>query len=446
MPEQLGFFIRHSLNDLRVNGQRTIYALFCIMAGVGAIVSLQTLSTMINNTLTGSLQESNRGDIQVFPQSGFFVEEAVIDEGIEAGILEQPGEGAVVFSEQGIARLTAWFDENYPGSEITYRGSQSVEGFDTLSLAVPERNTSKLPVFAYIVDVEAYPLYGTVETVDDEPLNSVIQTPTDIVVSRSLADDLNAEVGDTVRISGSTTDFTLAGIVPDDAEAGFENIFANLLGYYYLDFGAVELFDNLTPGQGLLLYVRLDNPELVDEAAENLVEEYSFLDTRTTTELEEANSQFSNSVDDLVVVMGLVSLLIGGIGIVNTMLVIVSRRTTEVAVLKTLGLEPQQVTMLFLVEAIIMGVLGSLLGVLLGWGLAFATKGVAEGFLGQSLDFTISVDAAVRGFIVGVVMTAIFGFLPTLAAGQIRPANVLRPSEAVIPRAGRLRSFAAVIV
>ena len=68
--------------------------------------------------------------------------------------------------------------------------------------------------------------------------------------------------------------------------------------------------------------------------------------------------------------MGLSSLLIGGIGIVNTMLVVVSRRTVEIAVLKTLGLKAYRVTQLFLVEALLMGLVGLAAGSCLGVALA----------------------------------------------------------------------------
>ncbi len=59
MFEQFNFYFRHSINDLRVNGQRTFFALLCIAAGVAAIVSLQTVAVMIGDSLTGNLQESN---------------------------------------------------------------------------------------------------------------------------------------------------------------------------------------------------------------------------------------------------------------------------------------------------------------------------------------------------------------------------------------------------
>src|SRR5437764_8981064 len=69
MIENLSFYFRHSLNDLRVNGQRTFFALLCIAAGVAAVVSLQTIAVMMGDTLTGNLQKTNRGDIQLSLQS-----------------------------------------------------------------------------------------------------------------------------------------------------------------------------------------------------------------------------------------------------------------------------------------------------------------------------------------------------------------------------------------
>jgi putative ABC transport system permease protein len=139
-------------------------------------------------------------------------------------------------------------------------------------------------------------------------------------------------------------------------------------------------------------------------------------------------------------------MLIGSIGIVNTMQVIVRRRTVEVAVLKTLGLQANQITTLFLIEAVVMGVIGSLFGIVLGWGATFLIRGVAERLLATELPFVLTAQPALTGLLVGIVVTAVFGFLPTLTAGQVRPGVVLRPSDAVIPRAGRLRTLFALVV
>src|SRR5512140_711056 len=85
--DQLTFYVRHSLNDLRVNGQRTFFALLCIAAGVAAIVSLQTLAAMIGTTLTGNLQENNRGDIQFQATPAVRSSQEIVQQCVDAGVL-----------------------------------------------------------------------------------------------------------------------------------------------------------------------------------------------------------------------------------------------------------------------------------------------------------------------------------------------------------------------
>ncbi len=442
MIEKLKFYTRHSLNDLRVNKQRTLFALLCIAAGVAAIVSLQTLGVMIEDTLTGSLQESNRGDIRLIVSSS---ESARVQRARDDGLIAPAGGfGGNLFTPQGIQAIGEWLSEDYPGSTITYR--QALTSITAgMVVSNPRNDTEQTFVTPYIVEVAAYPLYGERRTEDGRLLREVMQAPTDIVISRNLADTLDAQIGDTLLLSGAKDEFILRGIVPTSEEAGYENFSGNLIGYYYLDVSAVPLFNGAMAAGADQIYVRLGDPAQVEEATRAIRQRFDFVETINTVDLQEQNSEVADAINQLVVIMGLVSLLIGGIGIVNTMLVIVSRRTTEVAVLKTIGLEAEQVTALFLTEAVLMGIFGSVVGIVLGWVAAYTIKGVAEGFLAQSLSFRITPTPALTGFVVGVIVTTIFGFLPTLAAGQVRPNLVLRPSDTVIPRAGRARSFAALL-
>lgn len=443
MIERLRFYLRHSLNDLRVNKQRTLFALLCIAAGVAAIVSLQTLGVMIEDTLTGSLQESNRGDIRLTVSGG--ESSARVQRGRDEGVIAPGGLfSGNIFTLQGLQVIGDWFAEHYPGTTITYRQAITSPSAGMV-VSHPRNDTEQTFVTPFIVEVALYPLYGERKTEDGRLLREVIQAPTDIVISRNLADTLDAQVGDTLLLSGANAEFTLRGIVPTAEEAGFENFSGNLIGYYYLDVSAVSLFDgSIAPGADAI-FVRLGDPSRVEEATRAVLQRFDYLEATNTVDLEEMNQDVSDAINQLVVIMGLVSLLIGGIGIVNTMLVIVSRRTTEVAVLKTIGLEAGQVTALFMTEAVLMGLFGSLGGIALGWLAAYAIKGVAEGFLAQTLTFRITPAPPITGLVVGVIVTTIFGFLPTLAAGQVRPNLVLRPSETVVPRAGRARSFAALL-
>ena len=453
MLEKLAFYTRHSLNDLRVNGQRTIFALLCIAAGVAAIVSLQTLGVMIEDALTGSLQESNRGDLRIVAYSYDPDDEDaedsedydnLVERGIDEGVVVEGRFTENYVSALGMEQIDTLLNTEFPGqAELTYL--QALDSFsDGVSISIPERDTEKTPVMTFLIEADVYPFYGTRTDEAGHALGDLLQGPTDIVISRNLADELGAEVGDVVKLTGARENFTLRGIAPTDSESGFDNILGALFGYYFLDMSAMDQFGDLEPGASTI-YVRLDDPALVEEVDTLLEKHYPYLDIVSTEDLREINSTVSEMINQLVIIMGLISLLIGGIGIVNTMLVIVSRRTTEVAVLKTIGLEAPQVTMLFLVEAVLMGIFGSLLGILFGWLAAYATKGVAGGFLAESLTFRFTLQPPVVGFVVGVIVTTIFGFMPTLAAGQVRPNLVLRPSDTVMPRAGRARSFVTLI-
>jgi predicted lysophospholipase L1 biosynthesis ABC-type transport system permease subunit len=456
MRERLGFYIRHSLNDLRVNGRRTLFALLCIAVGVAAIVSLQTLGLMIKDTLTTSLQESNGGDLQINAKAERDTPAEIVQLGKEQGIIESNGGSGIgpnesnpdYFSPLGLEQIQNWFETNYPGATLTHRQIYAGGNHGPTSVASisnPRTGDEQAFIAPYVVDAQVYPLYGEKTSEDDQTLHELLREPTDIVISRNLADTLDAQVGDTLRLSNVEQGFTLRGIVPTDAESGLENLSGSLFGYYYVDLGALDLFVGAQPGADRI-FVRLPEPAQVEEINIALREQFPYLNTTTTGDLNAQNSELADILGELVSVMGLVSLLIGGIGIVNTMRVIVGRRTTEVAVLKTVGLEGEQVTALFMVEAALMGLFGGLAGIVLGWLAAFALKGMAGAFLAQTLTFRITLAPALTGLVVGVLVTTVFGFLPTLAAGQVRPNLVLRPNDAVAPQAGRSRSLVALLV
>ncbi|MBN1965316.1 MAG: ABC transporter permease [Anaerolineae bacterium] len=463
MLEKLQFYIRHSLNDLRVNGQRTLFALLCIAAGVAAIVSLQTLAVMIENSLTGNLQENNRGDIQFQPGSDFLSmgSEDAMQQGVEAGLLVADtrsffGQEISQYrlGEAGLAALQTWINDDYPGQiAFTYRQPLTDllgvflgggRGTTLVSAASGEQVAQLSPV---VVDTSVYPFYSQIVTLDGSTLDAVMQVPADVVVSEDVAEQLDLAVGDTVQLNGSDADFTVRGIVTTEAEVKdpTSDAFAALFGFYYLDLSAVELFDGVTVSAELV-YLELDPALDVLEVEASLNETFPFVLTTTTEDLRQNYADLASNINQLVSVMGLVSLLIGSIGIINTMQVIVRRRTVEIAVLKTIGLQADQVTILFMVEALLMGIVGSLAGIVLGWAATFFIRGAAEALFATSLGFVLAPLPALNGFLVGTLVTAIFGFLPTLSAGQVRPSIVLRPTDMVIPRAGLLRSLAALIV
>ncbi len=445
--ERLRFYIAHSWNDLKVGGRRTLFALFCIAAGVAAVVSLQTLGTMIEASLTGNLQELNRGDIRILPPGlGPARTAARSDVEFDERYLEAIPGNAALFTMEGIQAIEQAVHRYDPRAEVSYRYQSPQNPLIGTFIETENGSETILPLF---IEID-FSIYGEVEMLDGLLVGEVIRNPTDIVISDNAAADHGLAIGDQIKLNGSDTLFTIRGIVSREVEMVTENGAAVMLvGFYYMDVSAVNFFDDVAPSERYAaeIYIKLsqDDPELVTRVDERLTDQFSFISAITTADLREQNSQITDAINDLVLLMGLISLLIGGIGIINTMLVIVMRRTTEIAVLKTIGLKARQVTMLFLVEAIVLGIVGSLIGCVLG--VAFAA--ILENFevwFGTRLEWVFSAEAVVRGFVLGVIVTAVFGFLPTLIAGQVRPGNVLRPSTTQLPQIGVLQTLAAMLV
>ncbi len=466
MFANLRFYWSHSWNDLLVNRRRSAFALLSIGAGVAAIVSLQLLAGMIGDSLVGSLQERNRGDIQVtlkdylsfrmtqVTQDSFLDEyEAAEETGHFTTIEPIPGVGLNYISESGLRALLTWAEEEFPGQlEFSYGYALSDEfsiflnsGAGVAMTAIGS-GTYAANLTPTLVDASNFPLYGSVKTLDGREVSDLLLAPTDIVIDRQVAEALNLQVGESVRLSGSSADFIVRGIVPTEAEVqGLDDILTAVSGFYYLDNAALELFDDALPILNAI-HIRLADPQTLDLVSDALLANFLAFSTTTTADIARQNQSAAGLLNDLVTVMGMISLLIGCIAVINTMQVVVQRRMQEIAVLKTLGLQGSQVNWLLFTEAVLMGMLGSAFGLFLGILFTVAIQQVAEGIVAQSLTLRIRFAPLLNGFVVGTLVSAVFGLLPTLNSALIRPAAILRPNEMVLPRAGVLRMLLVLLL
>jgi ABC-type antimicrobial peptide transport system permease subunit len=115
-----------------------------------------------------------------------------------------------------------------------------------------------------------------------------------------------------------------------------------------------------------------------------------------------------------------VSLLVGGIGIMNIMLVSVTERTREIGIRLAIGAQESQVLMQFLVEAVVLSLFGGTVGVLLGLALAGAASA------GMSIPFVLDPSIVVIAFAFSALIGIVFGYFPARRAAQLNPIDALR--------------------
>ena len=119
-----------------------------------------------------------------------------------------------------------------------------------------------------------------------------------------------------------------------------------------------------------------------------------------------------------------ISLLVGGIGIMNIMLVSVTERTREIGIRKAVGAKRRDILMQFLTEATVLSVLGGVIGILLGWGIALAMGSFQFG--ATQVKPTVDVSAVALAVIFSIAVGLFFGIYPAARAGSLRPIEALR--------------------
>ena len=120
-----------------------------------------------------------------------------------------------------------------------------------------------------------------------------------------------------------------------------------------------------------------------------------------------------------------ISLLVGGIGIMNIMLVSVIERTKEIGLRKAVGARNRDIMLQFLVESLIIGLGGGLLGILMGWGISSLISGVAASG-STPLDAQITPSSVLLAVLFSIAVGLVFGLYPANRAAKLEPVEALR--------------------
>ena len=120
-----------------------------------------------------------------------------------------------------------------------------------------------------------------------------------------------------------------------------------------------------------------------------------------------------------------ISLVVGGIGIMNIMLVSVTERTREIGIRKALGAKERYIMQQFVIEAASTSALGGVTGILLGDLLSVAASVVATRLMGENLSVSPTLAAVAAAFGISVGIGILFGYLPAKKAAVLNPIDAL---------------------
>ncbi|MGG1552909.1 ABC transporter permease [Paenibacillus ferrarius] len=140
-----------------------------------------------------------------------------------------------------------------------------------------------------------------------------------------------------------------------------------------------------------------------------------------SAELISARQTASSTLTNQLVAVAAISLLVGGIGIMNIMLVTVSERTREIGIRKSIGAKRRNILLQFLVEATLISGMGGLIGLLAGVGLSLAWP-----YINPSQETSLSLNVGLYAFLFSALVGVIFGLYPANKASKLKPIDALR--------------------
>ncbi|MCW5874260.1 MAG: ABC transporter permease [Anaerolineales bacterium] len=250
-------------------------------------------------------------------------------------------------------------------------------------------------------------------------------------VAKELFGRTDGVVGETVRIDGQP--FRVIGLLVSKGGSGFTNEDNRVI--VPLTTAQSRLLRRSTPNRVDMIIVQAASSEAVPQASEEIA---AILRGRHRTGIGADDFTVFNQQDFLdtaAAVTGVltiflggvaaISLLVGGIGIMNIMLVSVIERTREIGLRKALGARKRDIMIQFLAESSMLSLLGGILGIVLGWLISVAVGAVAAA---SNADITpvIGVDSVLLATLFSMAVGLFFGLYPANRAASLEPVEALR--------------------
>ena len=231
-------------------------------------------------------------------------------------------------------------------------------------------------------------------------------------------------VGQTLKINGK--EFTVVGVLDEKADSE-ENSTDDAVYIPYttasrMSYGSINSF--------VVTMVSEDTAEYSKELLEQELYEFyrdddSYMVSSVSEMLESMTSMTNVLITVLAVIAG-ISLVVGGIGIMNIMLVSVTERTKEIGIRKALGAKEKYIMRQFVTEAAVTSAMGGIIGIILSYVLSFVATQVIRNMMEAEMTVSPTLPSVLLAFGISAGIGIFFGYMPAKKAAQLNPIDALR--------------------
>ncbi len=403
----IGQAIIEALESLNANKTRSGLTILGIVIGVAAVIAMLAVGSGAQNTITGSISGLGSNLLFIFRGGNEDVRNPKPLTFGDAEAIEDP------FMAPSVALVAPYISSNL---SVTFSGEKitsSINGVTPQYLEV--RNYSLLE--GDFISEENILGRGSVAVIGVE-------------VADKLYGHRDGVVGESLRIEGQP--FRVIGVLTPRGGGAFgseDNVV--LIPYSTAQTRLIQR----TGGRVDFILVQAQSADLVDQASEEVSQ---ILRTRHRTELGADDFQIFSQQDFVATAQSItnvltiflggiaaISLLVGGIGIMNIMLVSVTERTREIGLRKAIGARKRDILIQFLTESSLLSMFGGILGIGLGWTIAYVV-GLIAAANNTELIPVVGINAILLATIFSTAVGLFFGIYPANRAANLQPVEALR--------------------
>lgn len=397
-----------SLGTLTLNKTRTALAVLGIIIGIGSVIALMSLGQATQKSIQNQIQSLGSNLLTVQPGASRS----------NSGVRSAQG------SRTTLTLADAQAIES--SSEITTIDKVSPEYSSRTQIVTSQGNSNSqvIGVTPNYSDVHKVTINdGVFITQADVDSIKKIAVVGPTVVTNLFPDGTNP-IGQTIKVNGQN--LTIVGVTTAKGGTGFNNqddiVYVplttaqkQLFGANYLSSIALEAksADIMVAAQDEIGYFLLARHKITDvsKADFSIMSQQDMINTITST---------TTTFTTLLAGVAAISLLVGGIGIMNIMLVTVTERTREIGLRKALGAKKKTITTQFLIESVILTFTGGILGIIFGIITSFIISKITSSL------FLVSPTSVFLAFIVSTGIGILFGWYPAKKAANLQPIKALR--------------------